>query len=102
MSQPYTSGRWTVVPGQEEQFVAAWRELGEWTSAEIPGARWATLLQHQEKPNLFLSFGPWENADAIASWRGSPGFQERVERIRALLEDFEPGVFDCRVHVGTS
>ena len=102
MSQPYTSGKWTVVPGKEEEFVAAWRELAEWTSAEIPGASSATLLQHQERQNVFLSFGPWDSYDAIAAWRGSAGFQERVERIRGMLEDFEPGVFDCRVHVGAS
>ena len=102
MSQLYTSGRWTVVPGQEEEFVAAWRELAEWTSAEIPGSTWATLLQHQEKGKLFVSFGPWESAEAIAAWRASAGFQERIERVRAMLEDFEPGVFDCRAHVDAS
>lgn len=101
MSELYTSGRWTVVPGQEEEFVAAWRELAEWTAAEIPGSAWATLLQDQEKRNRFVSFGPWESADAIAGWRSSPGFQERFGRIRAVLEDFEAGVFDRRANVGT-
>ncbi len=78
MSQLYTSGRWTVVPGREEEFVKAWSEMAEW------------------------SFGPWESAEAIAGWRESPGFQARVERIRGMLEGFEPGVFDCRVQVGAS
>ena len=82
--------------------MAAWRDLAEWTSKEIPGASWATLLQHHERHNIFLSFGPWDSSDAIAAWRGSTGFQERVERIRAMLEDFEPGVFDSRVHVRAS
>jgi heme-degrading monooxygenase HmoA len=102
MSQLYTSGTWTVLSGREEEFVAAWSDLAEWTSAAIPGSSWATLLQHQEKRNVFLSFGPWETAEGIAAWRASPGFQERVGRIRALLEDFEPGVFDCRAHIGAS
>lgn len=102
MGELYTSGRWTVVPGQEEEFVTAWSELAEWTSAEIPGSGWATLLQHHEEPNVFLSFGPWESVEAIAAWRASPGFQERVGRIRAMLEAFEPGVFDRRAHIGAS
>jgi quinol monooxygenase YgiN len=102
MSQLYTSGKWIVVPGREGEFVAAWRELAEWTFAEVPGSSWARLLQHQEKPNIFLSFGPWESGDAIAAWRESPGFQERVKRLRGMLEDFEPGVFDSRVEIGTT
>ena len=102
MSQLYTSGRWTVVPGREDEFVKAWSEMAEWTSAEIPGNSWATLLQHREEPNVFVSFGPWESAEAIAAWRESPGFQEHVGRIRGMLEGFEPGVFDCRVQVGVS
>lgn len=102
MNELYTAGRWTVLPGQEEEFVAAWSDLAEWTSGAIPGSSWATLLQDHETPNVFLSFGPWETVEAIAAWRASSGFQERVGRIRALLEDFEPGVFDCRAHIGTS
>jgi heme-degrading monooxygenase HmoA len=100
MTQLYTSGTWTVLAGREEEFVTAWSDLAEWTSTAIPGSSWATLLQDREKPNVFLSFGPWETAEAIAAWRASSGFQERVGRIRALLEDFEPGVFDCRAHIG--
>lgn len=102
MSQLYTSGRWTVVPGREEEFVAAWGELAEWTALEIPGSSWARLLQHSEKPNVFLSFGPWESGEAIAAWRESRGFRERVARLRGMLEHFEPGVFDCRVEIGTT
>ena len=102
MSQLYTSGRWTVFPGQEEAFVAGWSELAEWTSAEVPGSSWARLRQHHEKPNVFLSFGPWESGEAIAAWRDSPGFQERVGRVRGMLEDFEPAVFDCRAEIGAT
>lgn len=67
MSQVYISGRWTVVPGREEEFVTARNELAEWTWAEIPGSSWATLLQHLENPNVFLSFGPCESPEAVAA-----------------------------------
>lgn len=102
MSQLYTAGKWTVTPGREDEFVKAWSEMAEWTSAEIPGSSWATLLQHHEEPNVFLSFGPWDTTEAIAAWRESPGFKERVGRIRGLLKEFKPGVFDRRVEVGPS
>jgi heme-degrading monooxygenase HmoA len=97
-----TSGTWTVEPGREEEFVAAWSELAEWTSAEVPGSSWVRLLQHREKRNVFLSVGPWESAEAIAAWRESPGFQERIGRIRGMLETFEAGILDCRVEIGAS
>jgi heme-degrading monooxygenase HmoA len=89
----YTCGIWTVAPGREEEFVAAWQELAEWTAASMPGAGWATLVRQQEAPNRFLTFGPWESADAVAAWRESNGFRERVARIRGLLEGFEPGTY---------
>ncbi|GAC1440260.1 MAG: hypothetical protein NVSMB51_19350 [Solirubrobacteraceae bacterium] len=60
MSQLYTCGRWTVRTGRKEAFVEAWNELAVWTTAEVPGASWATLLQDrdQDQRNRFLSFGP--------------------------------------------
>ena len=89
-----------MTDGRENEFVAAWEELADWTLREIPGARWAKLVQHQERPNVFLSFGPWESADAIDAWRASDGFRERVGRLRELLESFEPGSYALRASVG--
>lgn len=100
MSELYTCGTWTVIAGREDDFVAAWRDLAEWTAQEMPGASWARLVQRSDAPNVFLSFGPWESEDAIAAWRDSAGFQERVGRIRELLEAFEPGTFTLRAGVG--
>jgi heme-degrading monooxygenase HmoA len=101
VNELYTSGTWTVIPGREEDFVAAWTEMARWTLESVPGAKWAKLLQHQEKRNVFVSVGPWESAEAIEAWRASSGFQERVGRIRELLEGFEPGVFEQRAEVGS-
>lgn len=102
MSQLYTSGAWTVVPGHEEEFVAAWREMAVWTSETARGSSWSALLQHQEKRNVFLSASPWASAEAITEWRSSAGFQERIEPIRATLEAFESGVYERRPRVGVS
>lgn len=99
MDELYTCGKWTVVVGREEDFVAAWQDLAQWTKEHVAGARWATLVQDGERPNRFLSFGPWDNAEAIEAWRASEGFQERVARIRPLLEGFEPGTYRSRAGV---
>ena len=102
MGQPYTHGVWTVKPGREEEFVAAWAELAEWTAREVPGSSWAKLMRDAAAPNQFRSFGPWRDIRAIEQWRALPGFQQRVERIRTLLDGFEPHTLELAVEVGQS
>jgi heme-degrading monooxygenase HmoA len=91
MGKPYTHGRWVVKAGQEERFQAAWQETAEWTNANISGTVGgeALLLQDLDDPTNFYSFGPWDSLEAIQAWRADPGFQERVGRMRELLESFE-------------
>jgi heme-degrading monooxygenase HmoA len=91
MGQLYTHGRWVVKEGQQERFQAAWQELAEWTNANVEGAVGgeARLLQDLDDPRLFYSFGPWETLEAIQAWRVADGFQERVGRVRELLDSFE-------------
>jgi heme-degrading monooxygenase HmoA len=99
MDELYTCGSWTVIPGREDDFVAAWADLAGWTKANVEGAGWAELVQDTEQPNRFLTFGPWESAAAIEAWRASDGFRERVGRIRELLESFQPGTYRRRAGV---
>ena len=91
MRQLYTHGRWVVREGQQERFQAAWQELAEWTNANVSGAVGgeARLLQDLDDPRRFYSFGPWDSLEAIEAWRASDGFQQRVGRVRELLESFE-------------
>jgi quinol monooxygenase YgiN len=90
MADVYTLGEWRAKAGSEAAFVAAWRELGEWTEATVPGNTWAKLLRDRDDPQRFVSFGPWTDDDAVARWRGHPGFQERVAGIQQLLVSFLP------------
>jgi hypothetical protein len=48
--------------------VALWRELAHWTLTRFPNAQ-GTLLRDRERPNHFVSFGPWENLEVIQEWR---------------------------------
>ena len=100
MGQPYTLGNWVAKPGREEEFVAAWRELADWTTSEIGGKPSAKLLRDMADPRRFVSFGPWDSLEAIDAWRALPGFRERVSGIREFLESFEPRTLELVAKVG--
>jgi heme-degrading monooxygenase HmoA len=68
--------------------------------SEVPGSTWGKLLRDSSTPNRFVSFGPWESGDAIAAWRALPGWEERVERLRELLDGFEPSTLELVAEVG--
>jgi quinol monooxygenase YgiN len=93
MSEVWTLGRWTVVPGKEDEFVRGWREMATWTHSQFPTGS-ATLLRDRDQANVFFSFGPWPDLEAVGQWRASEGFQKRVSKIRELLESFEPHTLD--------
>ena len=99
VTQPYTHGTWIVKSGKEEDFIRAWKELAEWTKANVPGAGTARLLRDREQPNRFASFGPWGSLAAIAAWRQMAEFQQRVARLRELLESFEPHTLELVAEV---
>jgi heme-degrading monooxygenase HmoA len=89
----YTHTTWRVKEGSEEEFVHRWSEWAEWSRrqglVEI-----ALLLRDTEDPRRFVSFGPWESVAAIAGWRALPGYQERVDRLRRVVDAFEPHTFE--------
>ena len=93
MPEVWTLGRWTVIPGKEDDFAAAWRELADWTAGQFATAG-AMLLRDRDQPNVFFSFGPWPDLETVGQWRGSNGFQQRISVIRGLLESFEPHTLD--------
>ena len=95
----YTYGVWVVKSGREEEFVVRWREMAEWTTANVPGAGAARLLQDESHPGRFISIGPWESREAISSWRSLLGFQERIGRLRELLETFTQATLTLRAEV---
>jgi heme-degrading monooxygenase HmoA len=89
----YTLGIWTVRPGSEDAFVEAWHDMARHTKADFPAAS-AVLLRDRERPNLFISHGPWQSTEEVAAWRGSAAFRDGVARIRETLDGFEPHTMD--------
>lgn len=90
MSSPYAVGLWTVKPGKEQQFIAQWEAFARWTSEHQPGAQTGYLLQDPKNPQQFISFGPWENDDAMNAWRERPEFKAFAASAREICAEFQP------------
>ena len=93
LNQPFTVGKWMTKAGREAAFVAEWKQFADWTAGNQPGAGTGYLLQDPERPQNFLSFGPWENAEAIQAWRDRPEFKAFASRAKELCEEFLPQSF---------
>ena len=89
-NQLYTLGTWTAKTGNEKLFIADWNAFAKWTAAHHVGTGTAYLLQDPEHPQQFVSFGPWESAEAIRTWRERPEFKAFISRVRELCNDFQP------------
>ncbi len=87
---PYTLGLWTVKAGKEQEFVEEWNRFAGWTSRHVVGSGSATLLQDPKNEREFISFGPWDNEQAIDSWRAAPEFQEFLTKARSLCDMVQP------------
>src|SRR5260221_14289740 len=86
----YTLGIWTAKPGKEQAFIAEWEAFARWTGTNIQGTGTAPLLQDSDHPEQFISFGPWQNPEAIKAWRVSVEFKAFVSKVRELCDDFRP------------
>jgi len=90
LHQLYTLGIWIVKAGNEKAFIDAWRAFAEWTLKNQPGNAKATLLQDEEQPQCFISFGPWKDKKSIESWRNQPEFKEFIKKAKDLCENIKP------------
>ncbi len=100
LGELYTLGIWTVKAGNEKAFIDAWRVFAAWTVKNQPGSAKATLLQDEEQPRRFISFGPWKDKESIQSWRNQPEFKEFFAKARDLCEDIQPHILESVAKVG--
>jgi heme-degrading monooxygenase HmoA len=89
LGQPFTSGNWLVRAGSEKEFVNRWTALALWSRTEARGAQFAYLIQDARDPRRFVSFGAWEDAEAVQAWREQARFRELLGACRELCDDFE-------------
>ena len=90
MARIWTHGVWTVVPGREDDFVTAWKELVP--IGRALGSGDPHLLRDRDRPNVFRSFGPWPDLQAVERFRDE--IRPRVSALGELLEGFETFTLD--------
>jgi heme-degrading monooxygenase HmoA len=98
MTETYSSGVWTVKSGEEDAFLADWKEFVSW-AAELPGSGEFRLLRDIDLPNRYVSFGSWEDHDAQNAWTQHAEFAERLGRVRAHCDDFTPSSYELAAQV---
>jgi heme-degrading monooxygenase HmoA len=89
MGEVYATGSWKPIAGQEEAFLAEWREFMAW-ACSLPGARRAVLARDLRDPERFVSFSGWESLEAVKAWKSSPEFKPRMSRVQAHIDKFAP------------
>jgi len=99
-SDIYTVGVWKVKLGQQAEFIAAWKALGDYfySLPKPPGP--GTLVQSLDDPALFYSFGPWRSLEDIQAMRSDPRTPEKIGKLAALCEEAKPGAFRVVASVG--
>jgi heme-degrading monooxygenase HmoA len=98
MSETYSSGAWTAKEGEEEAFVEAWTEFASWLRT-MPGAGTARLTRDLSEPRRYLSFAPWESAEAMRAWKSAPEFRERMAAVQEHVAEFAPSEFELVAEV---
>jgi heme-degrading monooxygenase HmoA len=93
MTETYTSGVWTVKAGEEDAFVEAWKEFVGWAGT-LPGSQTFRLVRDLDHPDRFMSFAPWDDFETQDAWKHEAEFPERIGRVRAHCEDFQPFTYE--------
>jgi heme-degrading monooxygenase HmoA len=103
MSEVFSSGTWKPKPGEEEEFVSAWTEFARWVS-EQPGAGPVRLTRDLEDAERYVSFAPWESAEAMQQWKGSPEFRQHMQPVQKHVAEFIPNELElvARLDQGTA
>ena len=83
----WTHGVWTVKPGREDEFVHAWRSMARGAVAEFDPPGQPHLLRDRERPNVFRSFGPWDDPQTVERFRDF--IKPHLEQIKELTESIE-------------
>jgi heme-degrading monooxygenase HmoA len=92
--QIYTLGAWHVQDGKQQEFIQAWKELGEtFSSLEKPPTGKGVLIQSTSDSALFYSFGPWDSLEDIEEMRNNERARAGIQKLVDLCTTATPGSF---------
>jgi heme-degrading monooxygenase HmoA len=92
--QIYTLGAWHVQDGKQQEFIQAWKELGEvFSSLDKPPSGKGVLIQSTSDSEQFYSFGPWDSMEAVQEMRNNQRAQEGLQKLMNLCTTATPGSF---------
>jgi len=86
---PYTSGSFMVRQGEEDAFVAAVKDVAEWTMVNFSGVREITLLRDPAGSGRFFTFIQWDDGESIEAWRADPEFGAYMTQLREHCSSVE-------------
>ena len=89
----YTHALWRVKPGQEAEFIEAWKQLAEVFSKLPHQPVRGTLIQSLTEPTLFYSFGPWKSMADIEAMRRDPQSQAAFQTIMKFCVETNPSTY---------
>jgi Antibiotic biosynthesis monooxygenase len=89
-TRTWASGQWQVKAGREGDFIDRWTAWLVWTRDTVPGFRSARLLRSDDAGDRFTS---------VSDWVTTPGFAERLGRVRELCDEFVGGTFELAAEV---
>ena len=93
MTGMITSGIWKVREDRRADFIEGWSSFASWASSQ-EGAATLRLGQDTIDPTRFVSFGPWQSADRVHTWKAGPEFRERMARVQQYVDEFHPSELD--------
>ncbi|MGZ8688494.1 MAG: hypothetical protein ACXWZP_08715 [Gaiellaceae bacterium] len=100
MSTHYVSSRWTVKPGRESEFVAAFEAFALWAELNHPEGGTARLLQGVDERSQYVGLWEFPGAETIERWRGQKDVVAHLDTLAALADQVEETVFELRVVFG--
>lgn len=98
-SLSFTLATYHVKQDKQAEFVKCWRKLADVFAGLERPPYWGTLIQSRTQPQLFHSFGPWENPDDIAAMRANAGAAAAFGAVMACCEEMTPGDYAVVEHV---
>jgi heme-degrading monooxygenase HmoA len=96
MAEIYTTGTWRPASGKEDTFMEAWAEFAAWASGR-DGAGTLTLTRDTTDTGRFVSFGLWEDEQAVRAWKSRDEFREGLARVLQHVDDFHPAELEVCV-----